>query len=146
MGLMQLMPATWNEYRQRLRLRSDPYQPRANILAGAAYLHDLYERYGKDGFLAAYQAGPERYEEFMRDGRPPPRATLQYVARVQRAIGRIDAHSSLVPSPSAPAASALFVVLTARPSNTGPSPDRQLDPSLFVQLSGDPRSTLGLRK
>ena len=135
MGLMQLMPATWREYRARLGLGDDPYQARDNVFAGAAYLHELYERYGEDGFLAAYQAGPGRYEEFIRDGRPLPRATIEYVARVQRVIERIEAKSSPVPLPASPAASPLFVVLTSRPTNGDRTTSLQLDTRLFVPLS-----------
>lgn len=39
MGLMQIMPATWASLTARHRLGSDPFDPRANILAGAAYPH-----------------------------------------------------------------------------------------------------------
>jgi soluble lytic murein transglycosylase-like protein len=139
-GLMQLMPATWREYRARLGLGDDPYYARDNIFAGAAYLHELYQRYGEDGFLAAYQAGPGRYEEFIRDGRPLPRATIEYVARVQRAIGRIEAKSSPVPLPAAPAASPLFVVLTSRSANADGTTYPELGVRLFVPLSPVRRS------
>jgi hypothetical protein len=60
MGLMQIMPDTWNELRVRYRLGRDPYHPRDNILAGTAYLRELHDRYGLPGFLAAYNAGPKR--------------------------------------------------------------------------------------
>lgn len=60
MGLMQIMPDTWAELRVRHRLGRDPYDPRDNILAGAAYLREMYDRYGSPGFLAAYNAGPGR--------------------------------------------------------------------------------------
>ncbi len=135
MGLMQLMPATWHMYQARLRLGDDPYGPRDNVLAGAAYLSDLYRRFGSSGFLAAYQAGPKRYEEFLNDGRPLPRETLDYVARVNRAIQRIDSRSAVRQSPDSPAASALFVVLAAVRSTANRSPVDRLDTRLFVQLS-----------
>ena len=146
MGLMQLMPATWREYRARLGLGDDPYQARDNIFAGAAYLHELYERYGEDGFLAAYQAGPGRYEEFIRDGRPLPRTTIEYVARIEGVIERIDAKSSPVPLPAAPAASPLFVVLTSRPANADRTTSPQLGARLFVPLSPVRRSVRVSRK
>ena len=38
MGLMQIMPATWAELRERYDLGNDPYDPHDNILAGTAYL------------------------------------------------------------------------------------------------------------
>jgi soluble lytic murein transglycosylase-like protein len=44
MGLMQIMPATWSGLRARLGLGADPFAPRDNILAGAAYLRDMYDR------------------------------------------------------------------------------------------------------
>ena len=146
MGLMQLMPTTWREYQARLGLGDNPYQARDNIFAGAAYLHELYVRYGEDGFLAAYQAGPERYEEFIRDGRPLPRATIEYVARVQRVMERIEAKSSPVPLPAAPAASPLFVVLTSRSVNADRTTYPELDARLFVPLSPVRRSTTVSRK
>jgi hypothetical protein len=79
MGLMQLMPATWNELRGRLQLGNDPYNPRDNILAGAAYLRELYDRYGSPGFLAAYHAGPKRYEIYLLGESSLPAATLDYL-------------------------------------------------------------------
>ncbi|MEQ1515863.1 MAG: lytic transglycosylase domain-containing protein [Usitatibacteraceae bacterium] len=80
-GLMQIMPATWKELRVRYRLGSDPFDPRDNILAGAAYLRELHDRYGSPGFLAAYNSGPGRYEEYLA-GRPLPRETRAYVAKL----------------------------------------------------------------
>ena len=46
MGLMQLMPGTWQQMRALLGLGADPYDPRDNILAGAAYLRAMYDRFG----------------------------------------------------------------------------------------------------
>jgi hypothetical protein len=56
MGLMQLMPRTYEELGQRYGLGDDPYYPRDNIFAGAAYMKELYDRYGAPGFLAAAAA------------------------------------------------------------------------------------------
>ena len=81
MGLMQIMPDTWAELRVRHRLGSDPYDPRDNILAGTAYLRELYDRYGSPGFLAAYNAGPGRYEASL-SGHPLPAETRAYVATI----------------------------------------------------------------
>jgi hypothetical protein len=80
MGLMQIMPATWAELRARYGLGADPFAPRGNILAGTAYLRELYDRFGLRGFLAAYNAGPDRYAEHLAIGRPLPRETRAYVA------------------------------------------------------------------
>lgn len=78
-GLMQIMPETWAELRVRYRLGDDPYDPRDNILAGAAYIRELFDRYGSPQWIAAYNAGPGRYEEALK-GRPLPPETRAYVA------------------------------------------------------------------
>ncbi|PSJ56246.1 lytic transglycosylase domain-containing protein [Mesorhizobium soli] len=79
MGLLQIMPTTWADLRARHGLGQDPYDPRDNILAGTAYLRELHNRYGSPGFLAAYNAGPARYEESLV-GRRLPAETRAYVA------------------------------------------------------------------
>nr|WP_249794949.1 lytic transglycosylase domain-containing protein [Bradyrhizobium sp. Oc8] len=81
MGLMQIMPATWAELRERYNLGSDPYDPRDNILAGTAYLRELLDRYGSPGVFAAYNAGPSRYEEHLAGG-PLPDETRAYVTKL----------------------------------------------------------------
>jgi hypothetical protein len=80
MGLMQIMPKTWTELRARYGLGADPYDSRDNILAGAAYIRELHDRYGAPGFLAAYNAGPGRYERHLATGRTLPEDTQAYVA------------------------------------------------------------------
>jgi hypothetical protein len=80
MGLMQIMPQTWAGLRSRYSLGGDPFDPHDNILAGAAYLRELHDRYGAAGFLAAYNAGPGRYEDHLASGRPLPVETQTYVA------------------------------------------------------------------
>ncbi len=81
MGLMQIMPGTWHYLRDRHGLGDDPYDPRDNLLAGTAYLREMYDRYGFAGFLAAYNAGPGRYEAYLK-GRPLQAETRSYVARL----------------------------------------------------------------
>jgi soluble lytic murein transglycosylase-like protein len=80
MGLMQIMPETWAILRARYGLGANPYDPHDNILAGTAYLRELHDRYGAAGFLAAYNAGPTRYDEHLASGRPLPAETRIYVA------------------------------------------------------------------
>ena len=82
MGLMQIMPATWSQLRVRYGLGDDAYDRRDNVMAGAAYIREMYDRYGAPGFLAAYNAGPGRYESYVRGGRSLPIETQSYVARV----------------------------------------------------------------
>lgn len=84
MGLMQLMPATWRDMRDELGLGSDPFLPRDNILAGARYLRVMYNRFGSPGFLAAYNAGPGRYQQHLDRAVPLPSETLLYVGEVRR--------------------------------------------------------------
>ncbi|WP_315810812.1 lytic transglycosylase domain-containing protein [Bradyrhizobium sp. SZCCHNR3107] len=78
-GLMQIMPETWAELRVRYRLGDDPYDPHDNIVAGAAYIRELFDRYGSPEWIAAYNAGPGRYEEALK-GRTLPPETRAYVA------------------------------------------------------------------
>jgi hypothetical protein len=80
MGLMQIMPGTWSDLHTRYGLGADPYDIHDNILAGAAYIRELHDRYGAPGFLAAYNAGPGRYERHLATGRPLPAETQAYVA------------------------------------------------------------------
>jgi soluble lytic murein transglycosylase-like protein len=82
LGLMQIMPETWVELSVRYDLGIDPLDPRDNILAGTAYLREMLDRFGPEGFLAAYNAGPRRYEEHLATGRPLPADTQAYVAAV----------------------------------------------------------------
>lgn len=132
MGLMQVMPATWAELRVRYRLGPDPYSPRDNILAGAAYLRELYNRFGPEGFLAAYNAGPGRYLEHLRTGRPLPLETRLYVARIGDRLGlkAADAMGQAAPPGSRPStldplSAPLFVAVggagAAPASATGPA-------------------------
>ncbi len=79
-GLMQIMPETWTILRADYGLGADPWDPHDNILAGAAYLRELHDRYGSAGFLAAYNAGPARYENHLKTGQPLPDETRAYVA------------------------------------------------------------------
>jgi hypothetical protein len=86
-GLTQIMPEIWIELRARYNLGTDPYDPHDNILAGAAYLREMYDRYGAPGFLAAYNAGPGRYEHHLATGQPLPDETQMYVATLAPMIG-----------------------------------------------------------
>ncbi|NJM81251.1 MAG: lytic transglycosylase domain-containing protein [Tabrizicola sp.] len=100
-GLMQIMPVTWAELRKRHQLGRDPFDPRDNILAGTAYLREMYDRFGSPGFLAAYNAGPERYRQHVSDGRPLPRETRAYLAKLlpMMGLGQVDGRGSDAPAP-----------------------------------------------
>lgn len=82
-GLMQLMPSTAASLGVH-----DSFNPGANIDGGSRYLRDLLLRYDGDAIkaLAAYNAGPERVEQYK--GVPPFRETRTYVARVIKDYNR----------------------------------------------------------
>ncbi len=82
MGLMQVMPATYDELRDRYNLGDDPFNPHDNIIAGVAYMREMYEVYGSPGFLAAYNAGPARLDDYLANQRPLPDETRHYVAMI----------------------------------------------------------------
>ncbi len=82
MGLMQVMPETYDELRARYDLSDDAYDPHNNVLAGAAYLREMYDIYGSPGFLAAYNAGPKRLDDYLANVRPLPDETRRYVAMI----------------------------------------------------------------
>ncbi len=171
MGLMQVMPETFAEMARRYGLGSDPYEPRANILAGTAFLREMYDRFGVDHFLAAYNAGPGRVEDHLRAGRPLPDETRRYVqALAPRLVGgegsdgpttamevrdltslqalRDAARSLSQRAPSlrpTPAAASVFVASNDRSSAGDRHLDPQSDNALFVRLTreGPRRSMAG---
>ncbi len=81
-GLMQVLPATYNEMRAQYGLGADPFNARDNINAGAAYLKWLRGKYGYPAMFAAYNAGPGQVDDLLARGRPLPAETRTYVARV----------------------------------------------------------------
>lgn len=96
MGLMQIMPQTWADLRVHHRLGSDPFDPRGNILAGAAYLREMHDRFGSPDFLAAYNAGPGRYEEHLATGHVLPAETQDFVATLAPLLGGERADGAVV--------------------------------------------------
>ncbi|MBB2204444.1 transglycosylase SLT domain-containing protein [Gluconacetobacter takamatsuzukensis] len=87
MGLMQLMPQTYADMQDQNGLGPDPYEPHDNILAGTAYIRLMYDRYGAPGFLAAYNAGPQRLDDYLQTGRPLPNETVNYLASITPNLG-----------------------------------------------------------
>ena len=87
MGLMQVMPATYEGLRERYGLGDDPYDPHNNILAGTAYIHEMYDRYGAPGFLAAYNAGPDRVDSYLAGAADLPDETVNYLAAITPNLG-----------------------------------------------------------
>ncbi|WP_237437726.1 lytic transglycosylase domain-containing protein [Altericroceibacterium endophyticum] len=125
MGLMQIMPSTWAQLRARHRLGSDPFDPRDNIMAGAAYLRAMYDRYGNvTAMLAAYNAGPGRYDQFLSRGRPLPAETHAYLTRLTSISDYSSAVRVVAATPADPHAwrrAGLFV-RTASTAGLSPTP------------------------
>jgi len=86
MGLMQLMPSTYNDMRADHQLGPDPYEPRDNVMAGAAYLGWLRGKYGYPTMFAAYNDGPGNLEARLMDAGLLPAETRSYLSRVTAAI------------------------------------------------------------
>ena len=165
MGLMQVMPATYAELRARYGLGPDPYDPRDNVLAGTAYIREMYDRFGAPGFVAAYNAGPSRVAEWLARGRQLPDETRRYVAEVAPRVG--DASSDLprasivrvagpvqdltgpallsgrtpapVRAPLSPAEAPLFVGAKARASTNREQAETPPSDGLFVALGSNDR-------
>ncbi|MGK9235762.1 lytic transglycosylase domain-containing protein [Inquilinus limosus] len=133
MGLMQIMPETWAELRNRYGFGADPYDPRDNILAGAAYLREMHDRYGYPGLFAAYNAGPRRMDEHLSEGRSLPDETQAYLAT----LGHADVARQR--SPVVASTASLFVDLhgAGREAAFRPSSAR----GLFVPVSTVRKST-----
>jgi soluble lytic murein transglycosylase-like protein/cell division protein FtsN len=126
MGLMQVMPGTYRELQQRYGLGNDPYHPYDNLMAGTAYLREMYELYGSPAFLAAYNAGPRRLEDYLWGGKGLPSETRNYVARIGPRIADT--------SPTRRAAPEVYAAAEI-PLNIPPGPRR-----------GDPATMLALRE
>ena len=144
-GLMQLMPGTWTILRERLHLGADPFDPHDNVMAGTALLRELYDRFGPGGFLAAYNASPERYLAYLTQGRPLSDETRLYLARVSPLLGSAELGRAVVAPGSSPnwQAATIFVArqtvalqrgdrFSASNANVEPTPA----PSRFQPQSG----------
>lgn len=119
MGLMQVMPGTWRELRLRYRLGRDPFDPRDNILAGTAYIREMYEQFGSPGFLAAYNAGPGAFSRYLARAGDLPRETRRFVAAIAPRIEGIAPESRAAPW----AYAAVPAPPSGRPSGpAGPAP------------------------
>ncbi|MES2136915.1 MAG: lytic transglycosylase domain-containing protein [Pseudomonadota bacterium] len=137
MGLMQLMPGTWRDMRALLGLGFDPHDPRDNILAGAAYLRLMYDRFGYPGLFAAYNAGPARYGAALSGARRFPAETRAYVSKVAGADRPVRITARIAASVTATPPTGLFAVAPA--DGRAPAARRALvrrSQSLFVDLGG----------
>lgn len=129
MGLMQLMPGTWDEMRRRLGLGGDPDDPRDNILAGTCYLRLMYDRFGYPGLFGAYNAGPRRYAEHLASGRALPSETVAYLASVSDRAANVPAIASELPRQS------LFIMRRSAPDQPIPETTGTAQAALFAVKS-----------
>jgi hypothetical protein len=128
MGLMQVMPRTYEELRRRHGLGADPHDPRDNILAGTAYLREMWACFGMPGAFAAYHAGPARLGEYLTSGRPLPVETRRYLARLGV---RLD------PASVGPAAPAECEADGERRASAVPAPEPERQRMLLVPRGMD---------
>ena len=145
MGLMQVMPQTFAAMTRRYGLGRDPYDPRANILAGAAFLREMYDRYGPEHFLEAYNAGPARVDDHLRSGRPLPVETQRYTQLIApRLLGGGHANAPGAPLLVQDLTSAGAMRRAALPlyrSHSPTQPDPETAP-LFVTAKGQPSTSV----
>ena len=132
MGLMQVMPGTYEALRRAHGLGSDPYDPRDNVLAGTAYLRAMYDRFGYPGLFAAYNAGPERYDEHLQHGRALPAETHAYLAT----IAQTD--PSAPSPPSVASGTRLFFTLRTATDASSNADKTSASNDLFVPLTTVP--------
>ena len=148
MGLMQIMPGTWTLLTARHGLGDNPWDVRANIHAGAAYLREMVDRYGDlPAAFAAYNAGPGRVDDWRLRGRSLPAETTAYVAKIAPILGTSGVVlSAIMPATAHPPAApswrdaALFVLRDAGASDgsetTGdPAPVAQSGGTLTAPVS-----------
>ncbi len=136
MGLMQIMPETWQELRGRYGFGADPYDPHDNIVAGTAYLRELYDRYGYPNLFAAYNAGPARFDAHLLAGKPLPPETLAYLA----SLGQPDFAAPRLPA--VPSGTGLFFSLYSSFGTASILPAASSD-GLFVPLGAAADSRQG---
>jgi soluble lytic murein transglycosylase-like protein len=146
MGLMQIMPNTWAELRARYGLGADPFDIGDNIHAGAAYLRELHDRYGAPGFLAAYHAGPGRYDDYLVNGRPLPVETNAYLAEVILAVDGVSRDGRLAATDPLPWTQApLFVARGHAAAADAPASRQRPADRTSAEGSTNSRSVLASR-
>lgn len=85
LGMMQLMPGTASGLGV-----TDPFDPVQNIMAGAKYLREQYDKFGSwDKALAAYNAGPGAVAKY--GGIPPFAETQNYVRKIMGGLPAVGA-------------------------------------------------------
>ena len=96
-GLMQVLPETYDEMAAEHGLGKNPFEPRDNIMAGAAYLRWLHGKYGYPAMFAAYNAGPGRLEDHLENGVILPAETRAYIGGIAKSLKFTTANSGMEP-------------------------------------------------
>jgi soluble lytic murein transglycosylase-like protein len=121
MGLMQLMPSTWSDMRAQYRLGNNPYDPKDNIVAGAAYLKWLRGKYGYPQMFAAYNDGPGHLDQRLRNAGLLPLETRNYLVKVTGVVegrGGGGAKLKFTRPNGQPVMIDIATVISVRPSRT----------------------------
>lgn len=127
MGIMQVMPETYQQMRQQYGLGADPYDPHNNVLAGTAYLRWLYGKYGFPKLFAAYNAGPGTIEAQSAGARKFPEETRAYVSGIAHILG----------APSEPSQPTELIATLTRPDGSSISIDAAAVDSIRVSFPGE---------
>ncbi len=128
MGLMQVMPGTYDEMRRQYGLGADPYDPHDNVLAGAAYLRWLYRKYGYPAMFTAYNDGPGNLENHAARGQPLPEETRAYAEGIAGILsGAHGKHSTELAKFTRPDGSPVLIDPFAVKSVRAPLPGEYAD-------------------
>ncbi|WP_448187319.1 lytic transglycosylase domain-containing protein [Azospirillum sp. sgz301742] len=131
LGLMQVMPGTYELMRNHYNLGPDPADPRDNILAGTAYLREMFDLFGSPGFLAAYNCGPKCYAQHLAGKQKLPRETRMYIAALTPKVK----DEPRIPSASSSATAVEVAVLPPKPE---PAAQAAVQPAVQVARVEEP--------
>jgi len=88
-GLMQIYPPYHPQY-------TGGKDPQANLNYGASYYAQLLKKYGDPvKAVGAYNAGPGRFDEYLTQGRPLPKETINHMANFSIALAKYGDVSQL---------------------------------------------------
>jgi len=96
LGLMQILPGTGRALAREVgvawRGPETLYDPVTNVRLGVRYLEQLLDRFDGDVHvaLAAYNAGPTRVADLLRQGHPIPRRYVERVLSAWTPLGRAE--------------------------------------------------------
>jgi soluble lytic murein transglycosylase-like protein len=89
-GIMQLMPDTYNDMRAAYGLGDNPADPHDSVIAGAAYLKWLHRKYGFPNMFAAYNDGPTNFDKYLAGDRTLPPETVAYLSSLSNKLDDVS--------------------------------------------------------